>query len=78
VAVGANVGDQIECVMDGMKMVLTPDTPSIQYKGNVYYFCSADEIATFLADPEKYTKKPGEHADAPEKHGEDAEKHGEH
>jgi YHS domain-containing protein len=52
----AKIGDQVACAVDGMKMALTADMPSTEYRGTVYYFCSEDEKRTFLKDPERYTK----------------------
>jgi YHS domain-containing protein len=41
-------------------MEVDPKTaPSATYKGQTYYFCSADEKAKFEKDPEKYVKKEG-------------------
>jgi YHS domain-containing protein len=41
-------------------MEVDPKTaPSATYKGQTYYFCSADEKAKFEKEPEKYVKKEG-------------------
>ena len=53
----ATIGDQVACAVDGMKMPLAADTPSAEYRGKAYYFCSEDEKQTFLKDPEHYTKR---------------------
>jgi len=50
------IGDPIVCAVDGMQMRLAADTPSAEYRGTVYYFCSDSEKQTFLKDPERYTK----------------------
>jgi len=52
----AKVGDEVSCAVDGMKMQLQADTPSAQYQGKVYYFCSDTEKQMFLKNPEHYTK----------------------
>ncbi len=52
----AKIGDPIVCAMDGMTMTLTAATPSTEYRGNTYYFCSKSEIPKFLEDPEKHIK----------------------
>lgn len=52
----AKVGDQVACAIDGMTMPLAADTPSAEYGGKIYYFCSESEKQTFLKDPERYTK----------------------
>jgi YHS domain-containing protein len=50
------LGDQVACAVDGMKMPLATDTPSAEYRGKRYYFCTEEEKQTFLKDPEYYTK----------------------
>lgn len=35
---------------------LEPDTPSCECDGEVYYFCSTECRADFLAHPERYTR----------------------
>jgi YHS domain-containing protein len=52
----AKIGDQVACAVDGMKMPLAADTPSAEYRGKVYYFCTEGEKQAFLKDPERYTK----------------------
>ena len=39
-----------------MQIRLATATPSAEYRGKVYYFCSDSEKQTFLKDPERYTK----------------------
>lgn len=48
--------DDVVCPIDGMKMHPSPDTPSAQYQGKTYYFCSGTEMETFLKSPERYVK----------------------
>jgi YHS domain-containing protein len=52
----AKIGDQVTCAMDGMQMALEADTPSAEYKGRTYYFCSDEEKQQFLKDPERYAR----------------------
>mgnify|MGYP001478772432 CR=1 FL=1 len=52
----AAVGEQVVCAHDGMKMSLAAGTPSAEYRGKVLYFCSDEEKATFLRDPEHHMK----------------------
>ena len=53
-AAKAQVGDDVGCAVDGMKMRLSADTPSAEYGGKVYYFCSDSEKQQFLQDPGRY------------------------
>lgn len=50
------IGQEVRCAIDGMKMRLEADTPSLQYQGKTYYFCADTEKQTFLKDPERYSK----------------------
>ena len=49
-------GSEITCAIDGMKMPLGDDTPSLEYGGKTYYFCDESEKRTFLAAPERYAR----------------------
>lgn len=53
-AAKAQIGDEVACAVDGMKMRLSADTPSAEYGGKTYYFCSASEKESFLQHPERY------------------------
>jgi YHS domain-containing protein len=53
----AKLGDEVACAVDGMKMQLQADTPSAEYRGKVYYFCSEAERQTFLQQPERFVHK---------------------
>ena len=53
-AAKAQVGDEVACAVDGMKMRLSADTPSAEYGGKTYYFCSDSEKQKFLQNPERY------------------------
>ena len=52
----AKVGDQVTCAIDGMKMPLQAETPSAEYQGKTYYFCSEAEKQQFLKNPERYAQ----------------------
>lgn len=52
----AKIGDKVACAVDGMKMRLEADTPTAEYRGKTYYFCSEAETKTFLENPEAYIK----------------------
>ncbi len=49
-----DVGTEVSCAVDGMKMAVAEDTPAVKYGDKVYYFCNTDERAEFKADPDKY------------------------
>jgi YHS domain-containing protein len=53
-AAGARSEDEVACAVDGMKMRLNADTPSAEYGGKVYYFCSDSEKQKFLEHPNQY------------------------
>ena len=52
----AQIGDEVACAVDGMKMRLSADTPSADYGGKVYYFCGDSEKQEFLQHPERYVR----------------------
>jgi YHS domain-containing protein len=49
-----DIGTEVSCAVDGMKMAVAEDTPAAKYGDKVYYFCNNEEKAEFKADPEKY------------------------
>jgi YHS domain-containing protein len=53
----AKVGEEVACAIDGMKMPLQVDTPSAEYHGKVYYFCTDAEKQQFLKNPERYANR---------------------
>ncbi len=53
-AAEGRTGDEVACPVDGMKMRLSADTPSAEYGGKVYYFCSDAEKQKFLQQPQQY------------------------
>lgn len=42
--------------VDGSKISITADTPTHRYKGKIYYFSTAGNKTSFIADPERYAK----------------------
>ena len=42
--------------VDGSKISIRADTPQFEYKGRIFYFHSAENRATFQANPEQYAK----------------------
>ncbi len=50
----AQIGDEVTCPVDGMKIRVTPETPWTEYRGRTYYFCSESDQRAFLRQPERY------------------------
>jgi YHS domain-containing protein len=48
------VGEEFICPVDGMRMRVTEDTPSTEYRGKTYYFCTEEEKRAFLQNPDRY------------------------
>lgn len=42
--------------VDGSKISITAHTPSVEYKGRIYYFSSDANKRTFTASPDQYVK----------------------
>lgn len=42
--------------VDGSKISIRADTPTLEYKGRIFYFHSAENKATFQANPDQYMK----------------------
>ncbi len=42
--------------VDGSKISIRANTPTLEYKGRVFYFRSPENKATFLANPDQYMK----------------------
>lgn len=42
--------------VDGSKVSIRTNTPTVEYKKHVYYFSSAATKAQFMANPDQYTK----------------------
>lgn len=53
-AAGVKVGEEAVCPVDGMKVRVTADTPSAEYRGQRYYFCNEAEKTAFQAQPDRY------------------------
>jgi Cu+-exporting ATPase len=56
-ATAGQIGDEVTCPVDGMKLRATADTPRTEYGGHVYYFCSEAERRTFLQQPERFVHR---------------------
>ncbi len=52
------VGTEFTCAVCGMAMTVAEETPAVTYEGNTFYFCSADEKASFVANPAKFLTPP--------------------
>ncbi|TKJ41953.1 hypothetical protein CEE36_07825 [candidate division TA06 bacterium B3_TA06] len=53
----------------GMEVTVTDETPTYEYEGKTYYFCSADCKTKFVADPGEYMEEHHEEMEE-EMHGE--------
>lgn len=40
--------------VDGQKVSITPETPTVEYKGRIYYFNSNANRSTFMAGPDPF------------------------
>lgn len=49
------IGEEFTCPIDGRRTQVTEDTPSTEYRGKTYYFCSEEEKAAFLRAPDRYS-----------------------
>ena len=56
-ATTAQVGDEVTCPVDGMKLRVAADTPRAEYSGHVYYFCDEADRQTFLQRPERFVHR---------------------
>lgn len=59
------VGTEVNCGVCGMAMAVTADMPAVTYDGTNYFFCTPEEKAAFVADPDKYVKPAEEPAEEP-------------
>lgn len=48
------IGTEVTCGVCGMTMAVTADMPAVKYGDQVFYFCSAEEKASFVAAPDNY------------------------
>ena len=54
----AKLGDHTRCPVSGDEFVVKADSPHTEQGGKTYYFCCAECVDKFKADPAKYTGKP--------------------
>lgn len=54
----SELGKDAVCPVTGEKFKVIKKTPSVSYKGHIYYFCCSDCVRLFGADPGKYAVKP--------------------
>jgi len=54
----AKLGDHTRCPVSGDEFVVKADSPHTELGGKTYYFCCAECVDKFKADPAKYTSKP--------------------
>lgn len=54
----ARMGDRTRCPVTGDEFVVTAESPHAEYEGRTYYFCCADCVAPFQANPAQYTQPP--------------------
>ena len=47
--------------VDGEKISIFARTPTLEYKGRIYYFASEENKRMFVANPEQYAKSPLTH-----------------
>ncbi len=57
---GDEIGTEATCPVCGMKVTVEATTPSAEYDGKTYYFCSPGDKETFAANPEMFTKMPAD------------------
>lgn len=53
----AQIGDEVTCPVDRMKLQVAEDTPWTEYRARTYYFCSLADQRAFLQQPERYAGK---------------------
>lgn len=49
-----DLGTEVTCAVCGMTMTVTETTPALVFDDAVYYFCTADEMEKFKADPASF------------------------
>lgn len=50
----AVVGDRTTCPVTNEEFVVAADSPHAEHEGHTYYFCCADCVAPFEADPARF------------------------
>jgi YHS domain-containing protein len=58
------LGKKIVCPICGMEITVSTQTPALEYKGQVYYFCTVDEKAQFMKTPEEFLSGEKETSEA--------------
>jgi len=53
----AEIGKEVRCTVMGGTFRVEKETPALEYKGKVYYFCCYDCPKKFIENPEKYAAK---------------------
>jgi YHS domain-containing protein len=48
------------CPVCGMEITVSTQTPALEYQGQIYYFCTEDEKAQFMKNPEKFLSQKKE------------------
>lgn len=51
------LGKKFICPICGMEITVSTQTPALEYKGQIYYFCTEDEKAQFMKTPEEFLSK---------------------
>ena len=51
------LGEKVICPICGMEITVSTRTPALEYKGQIYYFCTQDEKAQFMKKPEKLSSQ---------------------
>ncbi len=67
---GEELGMEATCAVCGMVLTVEEGTPAVEYEGATYYFCTAEEKATFAANPDMYLAEPEEEGTTQEMEGE--------
>ncbi|MEW6026423.1 MAG: YHS domain-containing protein [Planctomycetota bacterium] len=52
----AELGQKVKCPVMGDEFTVTKFTPSLEYKGKVYYFCCGGCPEEFKANPDKFAR----------------------
>lgn len=48
------LGEKAVCPICGMEITVSTRTPALEYRGQIYYFCTEDEKAQFMKTPQKF------------------------
>jgi YHS domain-containing protein len=55
----AGVGDRTTCPVSGEEFIVSATSPRTELEGKTYYFCCAECVQKFEAQPSKYLSRPG-------------------